>query len=494
MSASLRLRLAVWYAALLALILVATSIFSYSFHSISHYEDVDRSLVATAAHVLGQLRAGGGGHQVESGTDLSLPQEVASLDIFVRLYDAEGRLVALSPNAARHIDIDPREVAARPRSGVDESPFTRLMRSLVNLGQARAAEEGGFLTIAGPEGQGRTRVYAVPLDGEGATSGYLEVGDSLDRLDRSMDRLRLLLLGMSGVGLVAALVGGWAIAGSALHPVAAMADTARAIALSRGFSRRLPSLGRSDELGQLAATFNEMLSSLDEAYRAQQRFVADASHELRAPLTAIQGNLELLERAPRLSEEERAETLAHLRRETKRMNRLVADLLVLARADAGQSLKVEPVELDRLLLDVFREARVLARGRRVSLRELDQLQVEGDPDRLKQLLVILLDNALKYTPEGGDVRLALRAEAGVAAITVSDTGIGIDPDDLPHIFERFYRADKARGRDTGGSGLGLSIAKWIAERHGGQILVDSAPGQGSVFTVRLPISRRRPRL
>ena len=176
------------------------------------------------------------------------------------------------------------------------------------------------------------------------------------------------------------------------------------------------------------------------------------------------------------------------------MNRLVADLLVLARADAGQSLKMEPVELDRLLLDVFREARMLARGRRVSLRELDQLQVEGDRDRLKQLLVILLDNALKYTPEGGEVRLALCAEAGAAAITVSDTGIGIDPEDLPHIFERFYRADKARGRDTGGSGLGLSIAKWIAERHGGQILVDSVPGQGSVFTVRLPISRRRPRL
>lgn len=493
MSTSLRLRLAVWYAALLALILALTSLLSYSFHSLSHYEDVDRSLLGTAVHVLGQLRAADR-PPGEKGIDLPPVEEFVSPDIYVRLYDPEGQLTVQSPNAGRQGEADPRVVAVSPRDQGSGDPVAWLIHPLINLGHPKMTEEGGFLTIEGPEGQGRTRLYALPLSGEGVTWGYLEVGASLERLDHSMARLRLLLITTSVAGLLAALLGGWAIAGSALRPVSGMASTARAIALSRGFSRRLPRLGRSDELGQLADTFNEMLASLDEAYRTQQRFVADASHELRAPLTAVQGNLELLERAPNLSEAERAETLAYLRQEAQRMSRLVADLLVLARADAGQPLKVQPVELDRLLLQVFQETRVLARGRKVSLRDLDQLQVQGDPDRLKQLLVILLDNALKYTLEGGEIQIALRAEPGAAVIAVADTGIGIEPEDLPHIFERFYRADKARSRDKGGTGLGLAIAKWIAERHGGHLAVDSSPGQGSVFTVRLPLAQPRPKL
>lgn len=176
------------------------------------------------------------------------------------------------------------------------------------------------------------------------------------------------------------------------------------------------------------------------------------------------------------------------------MSRLVADLLVLARADAGQPLKRERVELDRLLLAVFQETRVLARGRKLSLRDLDQLLVYGDPDRLKQLLVILADNAIKYTPDGGEVQLILRRAPGAAVISVSDTGIGIAAEDLPHIFDRFYRADKARSRDQGGTGLGLSIARWIAESHGGHISVESTLGRGSVFTVRLPLAQPHQRL
>ena len=229
-----------------------------------------------------------------------------------------------------------------------------------------------------------------------------------------------------------------------------------------------------------------MLTSLDEAYRAQQRFVADASHELRAPLTAILGNLELLERVPDLGDDEKAEALDYLRVETQRLSRLVSDMLVLARADAGQSLRSQQVELDRLLLEVFRESRMLATEQKLALLDIDQVQVQGDPDRLKQLLLILIDNAVKYTPEGGQVRLALRRDKGAAVITVADTGIGIDQEDLPHLFEQFYRADKARARDKGGTGLGLAIAKWIADRHGGDITVESRRSRGSVFTVRLP--------
>ena len=162
------------------------------------------------------------------------------------------------------------------------------------------------------------------------------------------------------------------------------------------------------------------------------------------------------------------------------MSRLVADLLVLAHADAGQKLAIRrPVELDNLLLDVFGDARILAKGQKVSVRELDQVQVMGDPDRLKQLLLILVDNALKYTPSGGEVSLGLRRSNGRVEVFVDDTGIGISSEDQPHIFERFYRADKARSREMGGSGLGLSIAKWIVEQHSGTIAVTSTPARAA---------------
>ena len=174
--------------------------------------------------------------------------------------------------------------------------------------------------------------------------------------------------------------------------------------------------------------------------------------------------------------------------------RLVADLLVLARADAGQSLRMTLVELDRVLLDVFKQARVMARDRKISIVEMDQLQVEGDQDRLKQLLLILVDNAFRYTPTGGEIRLSLRSEPGAATVIVSDNGIGIEAEDLPHIFERFYRADRARAREGGGTGLGLSIAKWIAENHGGSLSVESQVGRGSTFTLRLPLVQVQPKL
>ncbi|HEX2986960.1 MAG TPA: ATP-binding protein [Chloroflexota bacterium] len=483
---SLRGRLAIWYATLLAIILAITSFLSYSFHSVYHYEEVDRALVGTAIHVLGKLRpdasTGGGG--------IVLPpiEEFDSPDIFVRVYAADGQIIAQSANSGHQALSSPQQVAASPR-GVDSGgSISWLLHPLVSLGRPALAAEGGFLTTSGTDGRGRVRLYAVPISNGSTVYSYLEAGVSLDSLDHSMERLRLLLATMSVVGLLAALGGGWAIAGSALRPMATMTTTARAIALSRGFSRRLPHLGRRDELGQLADTFNEMLASLEEAYQAQQRFIADASHELRAPLTAIQGNLELLERAPQMDESERAETLSYLRQEAGRMGRLVADLLVLARADAGQPIRHQTVELDRVLLDVFQETRVLARGRKMAIVDLDQVQVLGDPDRLKQLLLILVDNAIKYTPEGGRVQLAIRTEPGAAVITVADTGIGIGPEDIPHLFERFYRADKARSRDLGGTGLGLSIAKWIADSHGGHISVESTVGQGSTFTIRLPLA------
>lgn len=392
-------------------------------------------------------------------------------------------MVVTSPDAGQQPALDPRQVLA---AGPAELPRWGPL-PVLRWNPPPPGEAGAFATVTGSSSSSRIRLYAAPVRRDGQVIGFVEAGASLEQIDRSMLRLKLLLGGLSLAGLAAAITGGWAIAATVLSPIAIMTRTARAIALSRGFSRRLPETGRRDELGQLAVTFNEMLTSLDAAYAAQQRFVADASHELRAPLTAILGNANLIERQPNMSPEERTEALAQIGREARRMSRLASDLLALARADAGQTLEFRPVELDRLLLEVFHEAKVLAEGVKLTIRDIDQAAVQGDADRLNQLLLILVDNALKYTPPGGEVALSLTRGGGLAVLKVADTGIGIAPEDLPHIFERFYRADKARARDQAGTGLGLSIARWIIERHGGQIEVDSAPGRGTIFTVKLPL-------
>jgi signal transduction histidine kinase len=196
----------------------------------------------------------------------------------------------------------------------------------------------------------------------------------------------------------------WLLARGALRPVAVVTATARAIAHARGFDRRVEVQARQDEVGQVAATFNEMLESLEQTYRAEQRFVSHASHELRAPLTAIQANLEILERRPDLPIEERREAVAEASHEARRLTQLVADLLALARADAGIAIRRAPVELDRLLLDVLSEVRHLVRGQRLGVVTLVPSIVVGDQDRLRQLLLIVLDNAIKYTPSEGTPR------------------------------------------------------------------------------------------
>jgi signal transduction histidine kinase/CheY-like chemotaxis protein len=225
---------------------------------------------------------------------------------------------------------------------------------------------------------------------------------------------------------------------------------------------------------------------LREINQAQQRFVSDAAHELRAPLTAIQGNLELLYRYPDMPFQDRMESVSQALKEAQRLGRLVADLLALARGDGGLRLKREMLDLDRVLLEAFEGACHLSHQHHL-IHQLEPLRLEGDRDYLKQLALILLDNALKYTPPGGEVQLTLSRQGTCAELRVSDTGNGIAAQDLPHVFERFYRADQSRRRDPGGSGLGLSIAKWIVEQHGGEIRLESELGQGTTAIVRLPL-------
>jgi two-component system OmpR family sensor kinase len=254
-------------------------------------------------------------------------------------------------------------------------------------------------------------------------------------------------------------------------------------------SQRIPQRGpENDEMGRLVTAFNDTLGRLEQLFSSQQRFLADVSHELRTPLTVIKGNADLMRRMQKVDKE----SLDNIEDEADRLTRLVGDLLLEAQAESGKlPLHFAPVELDTLLLEVFKEMRVLARERvQLKLPEIDQIVINGDRDRLKQVLINLVSNAIKYTPQGGEVFLSLGKVGDNARLIVRDTGLGIPSEDLPHIFERFYRAEKSRSRSkVGGFGLGLSIAYWIVNHHGGQIEVDSAEGKGTTFCIYLPLMK-----
>lgn len=470
----IRLRLALWYGALFAVILLAVALVSYAVHARGHYDDVDRTLVNSAGHTVAMA---------SSAADPSvLLDESSGLGVSIQLYNAQGQRTAPASDPGDLPRVDPVAVLGQP-AGPAYDVVAGLLPSLMpDMPVPPAGAFGLFETPAE-----RWRVYILPLAHTGPTTGYVAALMPLGYLDTAIARYRLLLLGLGMSGMLAALAGSWLLARRALRPVADLTSTAEAITHARRAHERVPVPPQHDELGRLATTFNAMLDSLDEAHRAQERFVSDASHELRAPLTAIQGNIELLRRQPGMSEADRDEALGEIEREATRLGRLVADLLALAHADAGIAIVQRQVDLDVVVLDAFRTARPLAQRQELSLDPFEPIQVCGDADRLKQLVLILLDNAIKYTPVGGSVTLGLASADTNAIITVADSGVGIASADLPHVFERFYRADPARGRDPGGTGLGLPIAQWIVTQHGGAIDLHSIPDQGTTATIRLPL-------
>lgn len=483
---SIRLRLALCYGGLFALVLALLGLLAYGLHARSLYEDLDRALVTSAGHTAVEVAASQAAPELIEGH--------GGFEVILALYSQDGSLSKASAEAKTLPPFNPRTALAAPAG-----PAYNALAGLISFNTTLDVHPSGgaFGLLSTPEQ--RWRVYVLPLHQSGAPSGYVAALTPLGAADASVQNFGVMVLALGAGGLAMALAGSWIVSGRALRPVAQMGQTARTIARSRDFSHRIETPPHHDELGGLAATLNEMLGSLESAYRFQQRFVADASHELRAPLTAIQANLELLERHPEMSESDRSEALTEAGRESTRLTRLVADLLALARADAGIPLRLSRVDLDALVLEVFGRARQLARGQTLTLDPFEPMHVRGDEDRLKQLLVILLDNALKYTPPGGEVTVELRRAGDEAEVIVRDTGVGIAPADLPHVFERFYRADPARSRDPGGTGLGLPIADWIVRQHGGRITIVSsrsdvsdanastASTAGTTVTVRLPV-------
>jgi signal transduction histidine kinase len=430
--------------------------------------------------------------------------------VVVEVLDEQSKVLYLSASGSRiPLDQDTIHTVLTSRSSV-------LYNTLVDGQHVRVQA----LPIQAPTHGVSGNVNGVPM-GDGPVIGVLLVAKSLSEVDATMLLLRVLLLVSGLATLVGTLVASWLIATRVLRPLSEIVVTARSIVAStaRGtrignLSQRVRRTGERGELARVVETFNEMLASLESATSTQRRFVADASHELRAPLTTIQGNLAFLQRhLDELPPEERRIMLADAYGETLRLRELVEELLLLARADASEAPPLGPqaeetaaeeskrsaplVELDRAVLQLVRQLRrrlgVEGSQLKLEVGHIEPVRVRGDEESLRRVILILLDNAIKYTPmrdeEGrvSRVTVSLERSDGQAVLRVRDTGIGIDPDDLSHIFDRFYRADRARSRQ--GTGLGLSIAKTLVEQElGGHISAESTPGKGSTFSVRLPLA------
>jgi two-component system OmpR family sensor kinase len=336
----------------------------------------------------------------------------------------------------------------------------------------------------------RIRVAVVPVVRQGAVVGALEVGEPEEDVVETLSSL-LLVMGIAyPVALALAGFGGMFLAGRALSPIDSITTAARDITaedLSGRLELRLP----DDEVGRLARTFDEMIARLDDAFRRQRQFAADASHELRTPLTVIKGQIDVSLQRDREPEAYQG-VLRAVNEEVDRLIRLAGSLLTLTRADGGQiPLAFEAVDVGDLVAGVVEQLRPAAGDQGVDLR-LDTgppVTMEADQDLLIQLMLNVLDNAIKYTPNGGLVNAGWGTNGQRVELRVRDTGPGIAAEDIPYVFDRFYRADKARSRAAGGVGLGLAISRWIAEAHGGSIHVVSTLGEGSTFTVSLPTSR-----
>jgi two-component system, OmpR family, sensor kinase len=456
---SIRLRLTLLYSGILAFTLIALGVILMVSVSQVNLNTLENTLREDA----GRLIYARDFDLDRPGYD---PRRIAMPDTYLQTRTSAGQIVARSTNLGDfQLPID----------------LTRL-----------AANGQGWIDIATTE-NGRLFVFNLPVVVRGQLIGVVQLARSLAEQDESLETLRNTLIIGSLFVVALAFIVGWVLSGTALRPIQRITDTARVIGAQHDFDRRVDYHGPPDEVGQLAMTFNGMLNELQGAHRqteqslqAQRRFVADASHELRTPLTTIRGNLGLLQRQPPITEEDERAVLGDMVDETNRLIRLTNNLLTLARSDAGRALRCMPVPIGPLVDDVCRQARLLGEQCTIGCEEVPDMNVLGDQDAIKQVLLILLDNALKYTPAGGTITIGAECADRVAALRIHDTGPGIAPDDLPHIFERFYRSDESR---TGsGAGLGLAIAQELIEAQHGEITVESEPGKGSTFAVTLPLA------
>jgi two-component system OmpR family sensor kinase len=454
---TLRARLTLWYTAVLAavLILFGTIVFISLTYSLT--AQVEDNLNRTANDILRDIQRA---RSMPDSLAITLRALEFTTNVFVQLWEGNENLIWQSSN------IPPMNEAFDPDTlQVTENTFTSKTIQSLHL-----------------------RVLTVPLVSvrDESVVGYLQIAGSLETIDLAREMLLAVLVGGGLLAIVVSGVVGYMTARAALRPLDQVTDTALQITRADDLSRRIPLSGPpTGEDGRLILAFNETLERLESLFETQRRFLADVSHELRTPLTAIRGNVDLIKHMGTADHD----ALDAITGEVDRMTRLVSDLLLLARAESGKlPLAQEVVELDTLMLEVFKQTKLLANDKvEIRIGQEDQARVLGDVDRLKQVFLNLVANALDYTPQGGSVTMSLRCEGEWACLSVQDTGPGIPEEEIPHIFERFYRVERSRKRKaSGGIGLGLSIAHWITLSHGGRIEVTSEVDKGSTFGVWLP--------
>ena len=461
---SLRVRLTLWYGTALASVLVVCGVILYGALGKALKEHVDRSLEETAAVAERSLEEHRfGPFLLYEDLSQDFP-ELATLDKFFQIFGPTGQITIQSPN------IQSRDI-----------PLSRTALDAALAGQT-TFESVRF------SGEPPIRLISVPVRHGGSLVNIVRVGTSLQPLEETLHRLLIILLIAMPLALLASLGGGWFLAGRALRPVGAITQAAERIA-GGDLTQRLSVSTSQDEIGRLAATFNAMIDRLEASFSQIRQFTSDASHELRTPLTVLKGETELALRRPRSADDYRSVLESSLE-EIDRMSRIVDELLFLSRADLGEiKMESRPVRLDHLFDDLKRQAEVLGYEQAVQIVTglIEPATVAGDDMRLRELVLNLLDNAIKYSPSGGRVEMSVVTQGGTARLSVSDQGIGISLEEQAHIFDRFYRTDAARAHTKKGTGLGLAICQWIVDAHHGTIEVHSEPGKGSTFTVILPL-------
>lgn len=464
---SIRFRLTLWYAVTLALIILLFSSLLYVTFRAQLYKEVDKGILVIAESLASPTLA-----PFRDASPLVFDQVLEDFlgekaaGKYVQVLDGSGRVTAYTGNL-KEFRL-PLGKSARREAAQGKTSF-ETARKLTRF---------------------PVRVITHPILEEGRTAGVVQVGASLESAAENLDMVLLVIVVSIPVSLVLFVYGGWFMAGRALRPVEIITASARKIT-AENLSHRLEVVNPQDEIGRLAETFNNTLARLENAFQKTRQFAADASHELRTPLTILRGEAEVALKWAKEPEEFRAILQSNLE-EIRRMTAIIEHLLEVAKAEEGSlALNVEEVELYGLLADLVQQVGLMAREKGVEIlfeTPGAMIKVDGDPLRLRQLFLNLIVNAVKYSEEGGKVRVVLDAANGQARVAVVDTGSGIPSEDIPHIFDRFYRVDKARNRAQGGIGLGLSLARSFAEAHGGRIEVMSQLGKGSVFTVHLPLS------
>jgi heavy metal sensor kinase len=461
---SVRVRLTLWYVGILALLLVTFSAGVYAVLWHNFMERADGVLRSVNSAIMSILEK----ELSESGLDeLAARETVKALNFpeyTIEIFDSSGDLLAERPAGSHNL-----------------AP-AREWQSL-RTGETRVETIGSLKPGDDPRRVAITRVALPPMERQ----YVIMVTRSLTPLLGELAADRRIMLIAVPLGALLAGVAGWFLARKSLAPVLAMSRQAHRIGVEN-LDERLPVANPRDELGRLAATFNELLSRLSVHFQIQRRFMADASHELRTPISVVRTTASVILSREHRGEEEYRNAVAIVEAQARRLTRIVEDMLRLARADSGHYvLQSRPFHIDEVLLETVQAAFVLAGQKeiQVAIDDIPEAPFQGDEDLLRQMVLNLLDNAVKYTPERGQVRVSLERKNGSYLVRVADNGGGIPPEAQEHIFDRFYRVDQGRAA-TGGAGLGLAIARWIAEIHGGTLELESSGPAGSTFVATLP--------